>query len=297
MGEPNPDGVFRQKALGLMTAVHGCLARLELDSAKQLVGQVQDLAQTAQCETERSMAEFSLNYCCAFLADSLAVHGCLLEAAAMADNAWHNLELAHQRRIHEGAVPRNNSLAKATVITAWSQIAWQQDDGTLSKVLNVSQVCEEYLALRALVREILSDNSRLSQARRKQASPTLSYAGVCVAKAAYRHAPRHLRKIVRILNEQDGAHLMLGKNHFKDYTHADTPWYFDFEICKGIIDQDLSELEYDTLAARRHERWPLYGASDIPASVLLLWERERAFIAGSSCSSAQKEDRHSAGVA
>lgn len=294
----NPQlGVFRQTALDLMKTVHGCLTSLEMGAAKTAVEQIQALSQTACSETERCMAEFGLNYCCAMLADSLAIHGSLLEAAAMADQTWLDLEMARKRRAEVGAVPRNNSLVKSTVLTAWSQIAWQQDNGTLSKLFNVSQVCEQYFALRAAVNTALADNREFSQARRDQSNATFLYTGVCLAKAAYRHAPRHLRKIVRCLNEQHGAHLMLGKNHFKDYSHSDTPWYFDFEICKGLIDQDLSLAEYDLLAAARASRWPLYGTDALPLCILLFWERERGFIAGSNCSDAQPEDRHSQGVA
>jgi len=231
---------FRLEAHQLSCALHSCLVRLQIVEARRHMASLFALSQLARNEIDVCTTEHALDYSGAMMAETLALLGKWQEAAALADRTWIGLEEKAARRAACGVVPRNNSIVRAAVISVWSQIAWQHPQGTFSQLMDVRQLCQRYLSIRELVGAQLADNSEASIARREHAKPALLHSGVCVAKAAYRHSRRHVRLVVRVINQQDGAALRLGKHHFKHCPPGKCPWYFDFEICKGLVDADLS---------------------------------------------------------
>lgn len=267
-------GAFRLKVHEEMSGFHRALCRLDLSAAREYLARLLVLSTAACDDDETCFSEYSLHSCNAMLADTLALLGEFVEAAIVADRTWLGLQDAATRRVQAGLAPRGNSMVKAILLMAIAQVAWQQETGTLSKVLDARGLCEQYLGIRKHIAESLADRSRASELQRNNCAATLVTAGVAVAKAAYRHCRRLLPQVIGVLNKEDQASLMLAGGHFRMKQHVDSPRYFDFEIAKGLVDGDLSSAEFDWLDARRAALWPLYGADQIPASLKIQWRRE-----------------------
>jgi hypothetical protein len=173
------------------------------------------------------------------------------------------------------------------LLTTWAEIAWQSDAGTLSTQRDVRGVCTDFLSLCSL-QERLSASPYPSLYPGEAVQRDELAAALATLKAAYRHAPGLVNRVLRVANKDFGAAVRLG-NELISETCSLSPYYFDFQIAKGLIRKALTAFEYRQLAKLREDAWSAKVAGGIPLCLRAQWDREWQRIAVSSAFETRSE--------
>lgn len=188
------------------------------------------------------------------------------EAFLIADYVHARWQIGRARREALGIHHVHHTEVRYTLLNLLGDLKWRCEEGYRDRVLTPQEMAEEWEQCAQRCFAYASENFGEDSQRTQDIITALGWSGVEVIKTATRYLPPStVATLITKFNRLFGNKLAATAWHFRDKLpmfDQDSPWYWDYELCKVYLQDELDGNTLDYLWERREAAIAKTAAAD-----------------------------------
>jgi len=246
-GALKSEPAYRRVMLGLIGEAHHRALRLDFRSVERLQTLIEWTRPYCRCEPLASAYDLAQCLMGITSAETLCNLQRWRQVYRAVASIRHILREGDARRKAAGVPARRNSETRWCILRILGDCKWQDEGESRDRLMTPEQIIAAFYTIDGDVRPQLDGYLPDSPGRYARLVNSLAWTNFTIIKMAARYNALRLPRLIVHFNKNNGSRLAVTPGHFRsnDPPEGGSHWYWDFELTKLYLADDLQAADYD----------------------------------------------------